>query len=623
MPSLVSRTLWRIIWLLVLSSPLAPDSPLYAADDSAELHRAYYLEHETRDYAAARTIYERLAADPGDAGLRSRAVRGAARCRDGLAAENFASLMPPDVLGYVELHRPLGLVSELARMVGLGTNDMSAALAARPDADGAAPFSLPSRIAISPALLGVLDSLGGAAVGITGIDRHGEPRGILVLHHGDAALLRGVLETAMQFAPTAKKIAGLPTFRVENKAVGVLTDALCIVGTSRALVADAVERLEGRAAESLASRTDLRELYARRGAATLFAFADAPHILKMVRENHSSESERREFAQINAIADLEHLRWAAFSLGANQGRLGLELTVRLDEQHHNLIYNLIRTSPMSRATLAYVPANAAAVFGLGMNPPRGAPADRAAAAAALPAVVTGWDIGREIFGNLQEVSVFVMPGGGVKVGAARGKHRETIPDVAIVLASNDAAHSQALWDGLLSLPAKLMGHDLPEPQEVTIGSATGRAYALPDIGKLYVVQQENCLLAGPSKAAIRAALDAARSGKSVASDAAMKPVLAQLPDATTAMLIAHGGRSAAMAGQRQDGLSQRAPFNIAAEALDRTVLSAAIGESATEFSIRIGVTGLPDVNGLVQKLAPMFGGSMARSSREDRHEETQ
>jgi hypothetical protein len=259
-------------------------APLYAEPaDNPDLYKAYFLEHACRDFAGARKLYQSAMRD--SSALNKRAAKaGADRCRDHLAAENFATLMPPDAMAYFELSRPGEILEKLCAMLGLTTNDMQEILSKRPSADGKAPFHVPNQVAISPSVFEYLRGFGGAGVAVTNFDPEGDgkPSGVMVIHHGDVTLLKGLLETAFQFAPTAEKIAGLPTFGFEcpemGTLLGVLTECLLIVGTGRDLVEGVVARLSGDA-PSLASREDLKDVMAQRAGATLFTYVDIQRAL--------------------------------------------------------------------------------------------------------------------------------------------------------------------------------------------------------------------------------------------------------------------------------------------------------------------------------------------------------
>lgn len=589
--------------LLVLLPILVQSNPL-VADDAADLRQAYYLQHARHDYSGAKRIYDRLAGDDQASDeIRREAAERSRYCRDRLAASDLAGLVPADLMAYVEIRNPLELVGSLMQALGLGGRDMAAALGDRPDADSTAPLHLPSRITISPRLLEALGAFGGVAVAVTDLREDGSRgRGVVIVDHGDVALLRGLLETAFQFAPTARRIADMPTFAIRDEAVGVLSDGLLIVGTDRAVVEDVVTRLEGRSAETLASRPDLKELHERRRGATLFAFADGPRCVAQARRMAQQPHQQAELARADAVLDLDSLRWAAFAFGLRDRSLGAELTVRLADNHRNLVFDLLRLPSMSRASFAYVPADAAAVVGLGLNPPF-APRREAEEATDDRVAVTGLDILREIFGNLHEAAAFVVPGKGTPAPQrgprSRGAH---LPDAAVVIASSDVERSAALWDRLLSVPGRMADKPI-EPRVVDLGGTEARAYAIPGAAEVFVCQTKEVLLIGTTRVALRRALQARRSGRSIDKDAEMKHALSRLPADSSLMLVIHGGRCAALAAAQVGG-PQAMPLNLASTVLRDSVVWAGIGQSRSELSLRLGLAGLPDLNELVKLGAP-------------------
>jgi hypothetical protein len=229
-----------LLAILVIGS--APLLAVAQSGNQSELYKAYYLEKEAKDYAAARALYDKVASSKANSEVAASAKAGADRCRDQLAGQNFATLMPPDALAYFEISRPGQILEKLADMLGLTTKDMQQILANRPSKASSAPFHIPDQVAISPALFEVLGSFGGAGVALTNFDPNngGPPSGVMVIHHGDATLLKGLLRDLFQFSPTAEKISDMPTFAVRRPDVGeitgVLTRSLLIVGTSRDLV---------------------------------------------------------------------------------------------------------------------------------------------------------------------------------------------------------------------------------------------------------------------------------------------------------------------------------------------------------------------------------------------------
>src|SRR5262249_55388357 len=158
------------------------------------------------------------------------------------------------------------------------------------------------------------------------------------------------------------------------------------------------------------------------------------------------------------------------------------------------------TPPMSRKTLALVPGKAAAVFGFGLNPAdAAAPAPANGKAAALKSV-TGLDIFREVFGNIQEITAYVAPMEGGGFGTSENNDKPYIPNGAVIIAARDAAKSRALWTQLLSLPSIIMGEKVAPPKDVEIGGQQATVFSVPNFGPVYVAQVKDCLVVSPRKA---------------------------------------------------------------------------------------------------------------------------
>jgi hypothetical protein len=601
-------------------------APLSAArwEDPTELYKAYYLEHQTKDYAAAKKLYEAAAGQTLSADLKRAAKSGANRCRDNIAAENFAVLMPENAMVYVELTRPGEVIEKLCGMLGLTGKDIHELLAQRPATESNTPFRIPEEVVISPAIFEALGSFGGGALAMTSFDPSGSnpPAGVMIIHHGDTSMLRGLIETTFQFSPTTEKIAEMPTFAsaVPNlgKVTGVLTEALFIVGTDRDLVDGVVGRLTHPGKASLATREDLKETIEQRTGSTFFAYADLQAILKLVKAN-LSEGDQKEFAMANAIADLDSLRWATFSAGIHDGTMGAQLAVRLAKDHHSIAYNLVRLPPMSRRCMAGVPADVAALFAFGLNPTLTSVVVDKAKEADASGDVTGLDIGREFFGNIREVCAFVVPGKMVERTGRSGP--PVIPNAGVIFAVNDVAKSKALWDQFLSIPGLVSGKEPKPPKTVTMSDMPVTSYTIPDFGKIYVVQLDDCLAVAATRNAAKSIIQAYQSKKTVQDDATFSKVLARMPKDTSAMFIAHVGRMAKVAGAANPAAGMVA--GPAQDLCADMVAWGAVGQSRNQMTLRMAMTGLPNLNKALKQYGPMMtalGSAMAGRANETKNE---
>jgi hypothetical protein len=198
------------------------------------------------------------------------------------------------------------------------------------------------------------------------------PEGLLVVHPGDADLIRGLLESAVQFAEPADPIRGYKTYSLQGQAWATVTTRLFLVARKREALVDAVARLHDPKAASLATNEGIKSARPERAGAMIFVYVDGPRAAQEFRRRV-----RGDEASIAAgVLDLDHLK--AISAFVRASDEGLQVQARLDlkEGHRNLAYALIRTAPCERTALEYVPGGTAAVALLGLNPAKPVGTDR-------------------------------------------------------------------------------------------------------------------------------------------------------------------------------------------------------------------------------------------------------
>ena len=161
-----------------------------------------------------------------------------------------------------------------------------------------------------------------------------------------------------------------------------------------------------------------------------------------------------------------------------------------------MAYGMIRTAPLTKRSLAHVPAGAAAVAVVGLNP-----ADQAGGQGGARAVPTlsAMDIGREVFSNVEEISLFVMPG-------ERGDSRPVHPEIGMIAAVKDPAKSEALWDQLLSLAAMFGPQVAEPPKEIEIEGHKAKEYQFKGAPPIVVVRIADRAMAAGTRGAVTSAL---------------------------------------------------------------------------------------------------------------------
>jgi len=226
------------------------------------------------------------------------------------------------------------------------------------------------KFTISPKLLAGLKQFQSAAVALTGVDLRREmPHGLVVLHPGKDQLAQGIIETCLsaaaftEFLQPGEAIGGYPSY-ASPFGVVVASRTLVIAGTRKDEVAAAIER---------------------------FADPSRPSLAK----THAFE----ELVLAQTIADIQSFEWVVASVGTTKSGLAADFWLSLKEGNRSLPFQLARTAPVSKESLAAAPAGASAVLAIGR----------------------------------------------------RG--RDFMPGMGLVLTVADSSRSKALWNELLRIPA--------------------------------------------------------------------------------------------------------------------------------------------------------------------------
>jgi hypothetical protein len=574
--------------LLLLVLGAAPVVQAQSAE--SKFYRAYFLEHARGDLATAAAIYNEVATDQrADADLKAQARTRGQACEEELASADFARLMPPNALAYVELSRPGGQLSRLLDMLGLLREDGS--LVGNPE----------QRLAISPELIRELLGIRGIAAAVTGFDPAKQmPTGVAILHPGDIDVIRGLIETALPAGgQIVESIEGYPTFNIEGEVFVTLTQRLVVVSTQPQEIEGVICRLKGEEAESLANNVELAEVMRQRTPGLLFFCVNFQPVMPLLNAGLAAAgTQSRELAMAQALLDLKSLRTLVGQMGVNDEGIYLDFALRLAEGHHNLAFQFLRMPAIDPETLKRIPAGAAGFFAGALNDPDSQyMAARTAGPGAPP--VTMLDIGREIFANIVTFAIFAVP--------AEGQVTECglpIPPVAAVISVHDPVKSQALWSEMLGVGSLASGAGTLEGMKTEIEGVQAYRYIFPEGISVYLANAGNDILISPSKAAIASSLATRRGGKSILQDPAFAKSLERLGSDATFALYAHAARCAQLAKPFMSP-SDIAEMQPVVDLMTDTVASVVMEQSNDTFRFSSMVTGLPNIGPFVSQMITM------------------
>ena len=252
-----------------------------------------------------------------------------------------------------------------------------------------------------------------------------------------------------------------------------------------------------------------------------------------------------------------------------------------------------------------MPRGTAAVVLLGVNPATPAEPPKSNAQREGAVEVTGMDLGREIFANVEEVAFFVLT-----TTVERGEARSPLPEMAAVFAVKDAAKSEAVWNQILAIVA-LAGVRDPQPRDVTIDGKRGKQYQFPGMPPLVVLRTADRTLIVGTKGAASAALRASDGQQSILADEAYRKLLARLTPTSSKAVLIDAGR-AAQIGRELSGGGNTSEMLLAGAALKDLRLLIVTDEAPNRLTVRIEATGLPNVPSLIEAFSSQTPRSHAR-----------
>jgi hypothetical protein len=569
----------------LLVAALLTRPSIAAADEAqARFNEGYFQQTHEHNYAAAAAAYEKVAADQSaPQALRAEAKTRLAQCREEQTATDLAQLMPANSVLYFELNRPGKHIAKVLEQLGLVQRTAAPATAS---AQTATPLpgglAVPGNISISPALVRELEKVRGAAVAITGVEPNGKPTGVAVIHPGEFDLPRGLIESGLQVLPPGEPIAGFKVYQFEGQVWIAATERLFIVSDSREQIAQAVARLQNQQGDSLAKEPQFSKLTTDRESALAFLYVNGRRAMEVAGPHLRGQ----EAMMARMLLDLEHLESVSASLGTSDKGIHAHAKVVLADGHRNLAYGMVRTAPVTKSSLAHVPAGAAAVAVLGLNPAT----QTSEKAGAQPPSLTAMDIGREVFANVEEISVFVLP-------PERTDSAREIPEVGVIAAVKDPAKSEALWDQLLSLAAMFGPQVAQPPREIELDGRKGKEYQFNGAPPIVVVRVGDRAMAAGTHGAVSAAIRAA-GAQAITGDPQFKPLLDGLkPDSSKAVLV-HAGRVIGIAASQMP--RERDEARQIAALIGDLRLMVVTNEQPNELSVQAAASGLPNLNAIIQ-----------------------
>jgi hypothetical protein len=602
----------KIYGQIIASNSAAPSQVAQA------LYRQGMCYVKLKDDASARAALEKLVTDyPNQTDL----VEKARPVLDELTDFDPAALMPPGTLIYVEFGSPGRQIETVLTMLkGTPFENPLAALGGQPRSNRGQknPADIVGAL-LNPSMMAEFKKIRGSALGVTAMAQNNPPF-VYVLYPGQSDALRGIIVAGLGMAGSpADPIDGMQVVHFQNGDMAAAYDDKVII------VAEPVSQLEWCVKQykhtssdpTLAStRSSFQKLdknQRQKNAMTFWANAAEWYsgVVKIVLRGNVPPG----LLRANAMFDFTNMDDIILTDSIESNRLGLRASLQFKEGHGCLAYDLIRTPNLSKAALQAVPSDAVALASFSLSP--NDPMQTEEARAHIQSL-TGLDVGREIFANIEQIAVFLTPG--TNDGAAAQLPQIALDHLGVVITSRDPAQTRQLLTTILG--AAFPGESDPASGRFKISVTNGR-----DLN-CYLQQAGGITLLSLNHDVITASAAAISRHASVCDTGPLRDAVDRIIPTTSKLILVNAGGAMRLVGPQVDAKSL-APdklkqlndsFGQIARAADATILQVRTDEQPDSLALSTEVSGIPPLNevlGPATQFAQIRG--QARAESESRH----
>jgi Carbohydrate family 9 binding domain-like/Concanavalin A-like lectin/glucanases superfamily/Tetratricopeptide repeat len=580
-----------------------------AKDKSAspnQVAQALYREGvcylKLKDEASARTVLERLVTDYSS---QTEIVEKARPVLDDLTDFDPASLMPPGTLVYVEFGSPGRQVETILNMLkGTAFENPLAAMAGKQANNQKSPGDIVGAL-LNPSMMAEFKKIRGSAIGITGISQQNPPM-ISILYPGKSDALRGIILAALGMAGTpGQPLEGMQTLDIKNFGAVAYDDKVFITARPASQLEWCVKQYKGLISEptlvsSNPSFARFNKLERQKNALTVWANVSEVYarLLQMFPPGQIPPG----ILSANAFMDFSNIDELTLIESVETNGLAWKGDIAFKNGHHCLAYNLIHTPNINQAALEAVPARAIALASFSLNPADPTLTEKARAEVQN---VTGLDLGREIFANVEQVTVFAMPAANNQAASAASMF---LPDhLGLAITSRNPEQTRQVLATVLG--ALSPGQQNAEPGKFKISRNGQRDLYC------YMEQVNGITVLSLNREVADASVAAIKTGKSVRVSGPLYGAVHQLTPATSKLVLVNAGGAIRLLGPQmkvgplnnQQATQFKNSLDQLAGAADATTIELRTDEQQNNFSINTRITGIPPLNQIVAPATQIAG----------------
>lgn len=604
------------------------------ADESAQKpHKAQALYRlgncylKLKDEQQARAAFEKLVTGFSD---QTEIVAKARPILEEISNADPADLMPPETLAYIELGSPGKQIETILNMLK-GTpfeNPLAAVGAGKGNTEKPAGEKSPQDIfaaLLNPSMMAEFKKIRGMGFGITGITgaEHGsEPEGIAVLFPGKSDALRGIIIAALGMAGrSVEPIEGMQTMALGNMAHAAYDDTIVLISFSNrdsaGQLARAIKQYKGTTANpTLASSNKSFAKISKkdRQQNMLTVWVNVDQLYAEFAKQYPDGKLPDEMRMAQGFVDFNNIDDVIAFVSLEEQNIVFQTDVAFKDGHHCLAYDLIRTPHINKAGFESVPPDAVALVSFALADAESAQAQKAGEKIKN---ITGLDIGREIFANIEQVTVFAVP------AAKTSDANATVPPIAksigVAVTSHNPQQTRQILTTLIGAFNPPTGGPQTPPADT---SSVKYQFGLANNTQLYCYtdQKSKTTVLSLNPDLLESSLSALKNRKSICyADGPLREAVNKLSPNTSKLVLYNEGGTLRLASTvmklPNDAATENALAQLA-QACDKTTVQYRTTEDPNSFSLCISTSGLPpasQVIGPITQLIKAYRGAKAQA----------
>ncbi|MEN6578236.1 MAG: sugar-binding protein [Phycisphaerales bacterium] len=549
----------------------------------------------------AKTVFTKLVDNYSD---QTEMVEKVKPLLDELGNSDPAGLMPPETIFYIEIGSPGQQVETIFKMLkDTPVEEAMANLNKGSGWEGGGPAAI-IRGLLNPSMLAEFKKIRGIGIGIMDITQENPPA-MIVLYPGKSDALMGVLRMALSsFGQAAPAVDGMSVVTCAEGAATIAFDDTVVIASSRPeMLQQAILRHKGKLGQpSLASAnksfTSISKQARQQNAVTVWLNVDETYgrLLKVFPADDIPE----EVQVANGFVDFQNVDDFLASFSLRETGVALDANMNFKDGSKSMFYNLIRTPNLNKNRLKAIPAEAVALISLTLG---GADSAQAQAIGAKIMEATGQDLGPQIFGNIEQITLFAAPSKDT-VTTQGWPMPPVLHSIGLAVTCKNPEQVHQLLGTLL-----LMSQALPQgTQEAPAIPATGRFdVALANDMKVcgYTDQASKTLVLALNPQVVDTSVAAMKQNSSVVSGGKLQDALATLSPATSKLVLINAAGAIRIASQNvpfpsdEVAAEARPLLEELANAAEKTTLRLQTSEQDNSFSVRLSVSDLPPISQIV------------------------